>query len=161
MCIFTELILIINNTVYDKKKTLSVERQSGTIRLFAAVTDENGNLIDISSLSRLFEKKFPLLFTQNELLEACAKEIFMHQRFWRQVQEKRLEDCNKMERIFKQMPHAPSCSDMATRLLDSFEMRSERSPSHTIAYKTCLAKLESMVKTHWDEWRLKHPKSSF
>lgn len=140
---------------------MSVERQFGTIRLSAALTDENGDFIDSSILSRIYQPKVPLLFTQNELLEVYAKEIFKQQLLWEQVQEKRLKDCNKMERIFKQMPHAPSCSDMAKRLLDNFEIRSERSPGHSIAYKTCLAKLESMVKAHWDDYREKHPKSSF
>lgn len=138
-----------------------IEGQIETVKLLTSQTDENENLIYSKRMSRISQPKVPLLFAQNELLEVCAMEIFKQQLSWVQVQEKRWEDCNKMERIFKQMPHAPSCSDMATRILDNFEMRSQRSPGHSIAYKTCLAKLESMVKAHWDEWRLKQPKLSF
>lgn len=140
---------------------MRIEGQIETIKLITSQTDENGNIIHSERTVHISQKKVLLLFAQNELLEAYAKEIFMQQLSWLQVKEKRWEDCKVNERIFKQMPRAPSCSDVVTQLFDSFEMRSQRSPDRSITYKTCLGKLERMVKAQWDEWRLKQSKSSF
>ena len=71
---------------------------------------------------------------------------------WKSVQDKDIKECNKEERIIKQIPLMPRCPDVLKGLFHCIEIRDERSPKHAIAYKSCLGKLEEMVKDQWDDW---------
>lgn len=126
----------------------------------AQLTDLNDNQLNINDIIDLNHTKFPFIFTQNELLEVCAKELFRQQLAWKTVQEKECDECDKIEREIKRMPRQPHCSDVMKRLEVGFGVRDLRSPKHTISYNTCLSKLEELVKAQWDEWEEKQAKRS-
>ena len=78
--------------------------------------------------------------------------------YLKHLQEKDIKEGNKEERIIKQIPLMPRCPDLLKRLFHCIEIRDERSPRHAIAYKSCLGKLEEMVKDQWDDWNREQSK---
>ena len=124
----------------------------GNFTLNVTMVDKAGNPLTVDDISQCHLPGFLILFTQNELLEILAKEIFKQQFLWKSVQDKDIKECNKEERIIKQIPLMPRCPDVLKGLFHCIETRDERSPKHAIAYKSCLGKLEEMVKDQWDDW---------
>lgn len=134
------------------KKPFGFCRKIGNFTLNVTMVDKAGNPLTVDDISQCHLPGFPILFTQNELLEILAKEIFKQQFLWKSVQDKDIKECNKEERIIKQIPLMPRCPDVLKGLFHCIEIRDERSPKHAIAYKSCLGKLEEMVKDQWDDW---------
>ena len=123
----------------------------GNFTLNVTMVDKAGNPLTVDDISQCHLPGFPILFTQNELLEILAKEIFKQQFLWKSVQDKDIKECNKEERIIKQIPLMPRCPDVLKGLFHCIEIRDERSPKHAIAYKSCLGKLEEMVKDRLEQ----------
>ena len=153
-----EICSVINPKNYGKKNLLAFAEKIGNFTLNVTMVDVAGNPLTADDISQCHLSGFPILFTQNELLEALAKEIFKQQFIWKSVQEKDIKECNKEERIIKQIPLMPRCPDLLKRLFHCIEIRDERSPKHAIAYKSCLGKLEEMVKDQWDDWNREQSK---
>lgn len=147
-----EICSIINPKNYGKKNLLDFAEKIGNFTLNVTMVDKAGNPLTADDISQCHLPGFPILFTQNELLEILAKEIFKQQFLWKSVQDKDIKECNKEERIIKQIPLMPRCPDVLKGLFHCIEIRDERSPKHAIAYKSCLGKLEEMVKDQWDDW---------
>ena len=117
----------------------------GNFTLNVTMVDKAGNPLTVDDISQCHLPGFPILFTQNELLEILAKEIFKQQFLWKSV-------CIDDFFIIGQIPLMPRCPDVLKGLFHCIEIRDERSPKHAIAYKSCLGKLEEMVKDQWDDW---------
>ncbi|MFT0451372.1 hypothetical protein [Bacteroides thetaiotaomicron] len=49
------------------------------------MVDKAGNPLTVDDISQCHLPGFPILFTQNELLEILAKEIFKQQFLWKSV----------------------------------------------------------------------------
>lgn len=64
----------------------------GNFTLNVTMVDEAGNPLTADDISQCHLSGFPILFTQNELLEALAKEIFKQQFIWKSVQEKDIKE---------------------------------------------------------------------
>ena len=84
----------------------------GNFTLNVTMVDKAGNPLTVDDISQCHLPGFPILFTQNELLEILAKEIFKQQFLWKSVQDKDIKECNKEERIIKQIPLMPRCPDV-------------------------------------------------
>ena len=82
----------------------------GNFTLNVTMVDKAGNPLTVDDISQCHLPGFPILFTQNELLEILAKEIFKQQFLWKSVQDKDIKECNKEERIIKQIPLMPRLS---------------------------------------------------
>ena len=124
----------------------------GNFTLNVTMVDKAGNPLTVDDISQCHLPGFPILFTQNELLEILSKRDFQATVLWKSVQDKDIKECNKEERIIKQIPLMPTLSGCTEGLFHCIEIRDERSPKHAIAYKSCLGKLEEMVKDQWDDW---------
>lgn len=94
----------------------------------------------------------PSYLLKMNYLKSLQKRFSKQQFLWKSVQDKDIKECNKEERIIKQIPLMPRCPDVLKGLFHCIEIRDERSPKHAIAYKSCLGKLEEMVKDQWDDW---------
>lgn len=98
----------------------------GNFTLNVTMVDKAGNPLTVDDISQCHLPGFPILFTQNELLEILAKEIFKQQFLWKSVQDKDVKECNKEERIIKQIPLMPRCPDVLKGLFHCIEIRDER-----------------------------------
>ena len=64
------------------KKPFGFCRKIGNFTLNVTMVDKAGNPLTVDDISQCHLPGFPILFTQNELLEILAKEIFKQQFLW-------------------------------------------------------------------------------
>lgn len=71
-----EICSVINPKNYGKKNLLAFAEKIGNFTLNVTMVDEAGNPLTADDISQCHLSGFPILFTQNELLEALAKRNF-------------------------------------------------------------------------------------
>ena len=90
-----EICCIINPKNYGKKNLLAFAEKIGNFTLNVTMVDKAGNPLTVDDISQCHLPGFPILFTQNELLEILAKEIFKQQFLWKSVQDKTSKSATK------------------------------------------------------------------